>query len=423
MCIAILNKVGTLPKEYIQNSWDNNYHGAGLAFSDGNKFTVYKTDSNADTFYKKYKKYRKAHPNVPFLLHFRISTHGTITTDNLHPFIINDNVALIHNGMIDLDGHAKTDHRSDTRFFCEDILATLPYGWQHSAGIHAMIEQIGGWSKFVLLDTDQNHYIIGEDAGHWYEGNWYSNNSYKQVNKYVDFGGKKVAKGGSSNVGFSYGWDDDYDAPTTSRSYSSNTVSVPIAQVAKIEGWLRASEAISSKSALYSTYIDQEAADNAVLIDDYYGKESDMKLDTWYHMTEGTVSKEKRYELMLTKVDDKIYTIVGQPNSISSYGTYYVIPFAIRHDNMVANLLDLLNYEKGYNTVSSHVINAIDNCYYLLDEMYYDTYGGYDNVESAPVVEQCDSCLVNYPKDSMTKVFSQYNVCKECADLHEGLFV
>lgn len=426
MCIAILNKVGTLPKEYIQNSWDNNYHGAGFAYSDGNKIIVYKTDTNADVFYKKYKKARKSHPDVPFLLHFRISTHGTITTDNLHPFLIGDNVALIHNGMIDLDGHSKNDNRSDTRFFCEEILAKLPYGWQHSVGIHTMIEQLGGWSKFVLLDVDHNSYIIGEDAGHWYDGNWYSNNSYKQVNKYVDFGGKKVEKGGSTTGGFlgygNSGWDDDYDYPVSSKSYS-NTVSVPVATVTKVEAVLRDKQVIGRHDMLYSTYIESDAADNGQLIDDYYGESSDMKLDTWYHMAEYDGPKESRWDLMITNVDDKVYTVIGQPNKVSTYGSYYIIPFAIRHDDIVANLLDMLNYEKVYNTTSARVMTAIDNCYYLLDEMYYDTYGGYDNVQKEQDVEQCDACLVAFPKDDMSKVFNQYKVCKDCATQHEGLFV
>jgi predicted glutamine amidotransferase len=199
MCIAILNTKSLLPKSYIKNSWDNNYHGAGFAYSKGDSMFVYKTDSDANTFYKVYKRHRKENPDAKFLIHFRISTHGTITEDNLHPFIINDKVALIHNGTVDLSNHKCGDHRSDTRFLCEEILSHLPDGWHLSSGVHSFIKEIGGWSKFVLLDLENNHAIIKESEGHWDKlGNWFSNSSYKQVNQYIDYGGKKVKRGSTS---------------------------------------------------------------------------------------------------------------------------------------------------------------------------------------------------------------------------------
>lgn len=198
MCIAILNTKSLLPKSYIKNSWENNYHGAGFAYSKGDSMFVYKTDDNADTFYKVYKSHRKQNPDAKFLIHFRISTHGTITEDNLHPFIINDKIALIHNGTVDLKDHSYGDKRSDTRFLCEEILAKLPDGWHLSEGVHTFIKEIGGWSKFVLLDLDNNHAIIKESEGHWDDkGNWFSNSSYKSVSSYIDYGGTKVKRGSS----------------------------------------------------------------------------------------------------------------------------------------------------------------------------------------------------------------------------------
>jgi hypothetical protein len=156
---------------------------------------VYKTDSDADTFYKVYRRHRKDNPNAKFLIHFRISTHGTITEDNLHPFIINDNVALIHNGTVDLADHKYGDQRSDTRFLCEEFLAKLPEGWHLSEGVHSFIKEVSGWSKFIVLDLDNNHAIINGSAGHWDDKeNWFSNSSYKQVSQYIDYGGKQVKR-------------------------------------------------------------------------------------------------------------------------------------------------------------------------------------------------------------------------------------
>lgn len=207
MCIAILNLNGSISKRQIQNSWANNNHGAGFAYSDGSKMVVYKTDKSANEFYKNYRKHRLENSDVPFLLHFRISTHGLINEDNLHPFVINDKVALIHNGMVDFKGHTHSDPRSDTRFMCEEVLSLLPDGWHLSPGVHQLMMEVGGWSKFVMLDLDHKYAIVNESAGHWFEGNWYSNTSYKGVNDYIDYGGKKMPKSSTYSSGQ---WDDEY---------------------------------------------------------------------------------------------------------------------------------------------------------------------------------------------------------------------
>lgn len=258
MCIAILNLKNTLKREYITNSYNNNYHGAGFAYSNGESMVVYKTDKGASAFYKAYKAARKKNPDIPFLLHFRISTHGTISHDNLHPFVINDKVAFIHNGMVDLTGHSSYDKRSDTRYLCEEILAKLPDGWQHSAGVHSLLSEIGGWSKFVTLDLEHKWSIINEDQGHWHEENWYSNNSYKSYSTKVNYGGKWVDRGsvggssyGGSNAGTGSSWG----------AYRGN-VFVNYETLTKIEGFLSSMSLIKSNRFVFSAYVDQHIVDS-----------------------------------------------------------------------------------------------------------------------------------------------------------------
>jgi glutamine amidotransferase len=423
MCIAILNKVGTLPKEYIQNSWDNNYHGAGFAYSDGAKIVVHKQDKDVDSFYKKYAKARKKFPNASFLIHFRISTHGTISLDNLHPFVVGD-VAVIHNGMVDLEGHSTTDKRSDTRYLCEEILANLPYGWQHSTGVHRFMENIAGWSKFVFLDVDNNDYIINEDEGHWFEGNWYSNNSYKQVNRYVDYGGKKVER---TSMGYnSYGssadadWDDynsynkSYSStkPTTTTPKTSSTVSVPVTTIKLIEDYIQKNKIVDRFNSCFSAYVDKDLSDQAAVIDEWF-YDGIMELNTWYHLGDDKTDKTERYELCVIEYNDKMYTLIGRPNS-TTQNYVYVFPFAIRHDSLVTGLLTEFAVNKMYETASQKFERVMDDNYVLIQEamgVMYDYH-----MDDEAVYGTCDSCMeqVNIKELSPIEIAPEYYACKSC---------
>lgn len=417
MCIAILNKVGTLPKEYIQNSWDNNYHGAGLAFSDGTRIVTYKTDTNADNFYKKYKKYRKQYPDVPFLLHFRISTHGTISVDNLHPFVINDNVALIHNGMVDLTDHSKTDHRSDTRYLCEEILANMPDGWHRSSGVHKLIGEVGGWSKFVLLDIDHNYSIIGEDAGHWADDNWYSNNSYKQVNRYVDYGGKKVDKGSTGSGGYfgnSYGG--SYGSNYGSSYGSTQTAYVSLDKTKTMEYSLRQSGVIDLDESIFSTHISKELVDDMINIDAVHGDASNTNLDTWYHVSYGNGHRSD-HELYVLELDGKKYTLVRN-TADKLADVLYVLPFPVRMDEIVETLLTELDARsKSYSTMSSKIEAiveefkqvAIEAEDILLDGHWTNAYDEYADV--------CDSCLTKKGNLRKADGSSAWMVCNDCSPM------
>jgi glutamine amidotransferase len=417
MCIAILNKVGTLPKEYIQNSWDNNYHGAGFAYSDGTSIVVHKQDKDVDSFYKKYAKARKKFPNASFLIHFRISTHGTISLDNLHPFVVGD-VAVIHNGMVDLEGHSTTDHRSDTRYLCEEILANLPNGWQHSVGVHRFMENIAGWSKFVFLDVDNNHYIINEDQGHWFEDNWYSNNSYKQVNRYVDYGGKKVER---TSVGFgSSSAYDDWDDYNYTKSYSSTnnttkaktggTVSVPLTTIKLIENYIETNKIVGNPNSCFSAYIDKDLADQAILIDECFN-DGLMQLNHWYYINNHKTDKTERYELCVIEYNDKMYTLVGKPKSPTN-NYLYVFPFAIRNDSLVVGLLTEFAVNKMYETASQKFERVMDDNYALVQEALEIMY----DVDVDTVFGMCDSCMeqVNVKELSPIEIAPEYYACKSC---------
>lgn len=190
MCIIIANApFNTLSKETIKNSWNNNDHGAGLMYVNEGEIVIKKELHSVQKFYKAYTKARKDCPESNIVLHFRISTHGKINTDNCHPFSVNEGLAFAHNGII--SNAPRSADFSDTYMFNQTILKSMPDGFIRNNAIRELIHNyIGTGSKLVFLDKNNTVEIINEKAGHWDNGNWYSNYTY-QKSMYRDFGGQK----------------------------------------------------------------------------------------------------------------------------------------------------------------------------------------------------------------------------------------
>lgn len=195
MCIAILNtKQTTLKKQILKNCWENNGDGAGMLFiNDKQQLETFKEMKNFDTFYNKYIEVRNKYGKRNIVLHFRISTHGKINKTNCHPFLVDDNVGFVHNGMI---YNAPMSHDySDTYMFNESVLKKLKPGFEYDEVILDLLaDYIGNGSKLIFLNNNNDFSIVNEQAGHWNMGCWFSNSSYKQVNDWYDFGGIKKQK-------------------------------------------------------------------------------------------------------------------------------------------------------------------------------------------------------------------------------------
>lgn len=410
MCIAILNVTGTLPKEAIINSWENNYHGAGFAYSDGTRIVIHKEDKDKDAFYKAYAKHRKKNVGAKFLIHFRISTHGTITKDNLHPFLINKDVALIHNGMVDFAGHKASDKRSDTRYLCEEFLAKMPKGWHLSEGVHNFISEVGGYSKFVMLDIDNNHAIINEDSGHWFEDNWYSNSSYKTVNNYVDFGGKKVAKGGSSYYGSSYG--------TSYGSTYAVSDSVPFYALKSIESVLVKEKLSKSGRMVYSAYLDADYSDMGKAIDSIIEDNSKIEENVWYHLPESKKANQSYNAICWVTVNGKKYSVVGL-NGYDGIESMTALPFAIRNEEMLCAYLSILDDGNHTMTKTDKLIDTIEKCYHLYDEaeeiIQSFNYNWIDD-KSDDATDVCDCCATKVSKKDLSPMdgAEHWHCCSSC---------
>ena len=175
MCIAIYNHNDMLSRQTIKNCWDSNDDGAGMLWVENGVLMTHKQLKDLDSFYAKYQDIRSKTDTV--VMHFRIRTHGEVDINNIHPFLVDDNVGLVHNGIISQHSVANSKY-SDTYHFTE-FLRTMPKGFQNSEACLALIEDyIGKYNKLIFLDSDGNAEIVNEAAGIWDGNSWFSNESY-----------------------------------------------------------------------------------------------------------------------------------------------------------------------------------------------------------------------------------------------------
>lgn len=200
MCIAILNTGKALPKEYLKNSWENNNQGAGMLYNLGGKLTTFKTYDKKEFMNHYYKIRAQIKGNI--VLHFRIATSGYEKYTNLHPFLVNENLGFVHNGII--SGLGNKQH-SDTYQF-NDMLKKFKHDFLTCEQTKFFIADYIGSSKLVFLDSKDRYTIINESMGHWVDGDWFSNDSYLLDMDFYYYGNKKVNKKDYTTTD----WDFDY---------------------------------------------------------------------------------------------------------------------------------------------------------------------------------------------------------------------
>lgn len=183
MCLIIVKPAGVKANlTYIIEGWDFNKDGGGFVYADRGK--LYMAKYLTKVYYlKAVKEALEAYPASPFLFHTRIATHGPKTLRNVHPFWVNDDLVMAHNGVISIE--TPTGGFSDTVLFNESYLKHLPANFLDTkAETDKIAEIIGLDSKLAFLDSSGEHTIIHEANGKWDEDCWYSNNSYKPVSYY-----------------------------------------------------------------------------------------------------------------------------------------------------------------------------------------------------------------------------------------------
>lgn len=164
--------------------FDTNPDGAGFAWEDCHNQMRIKTFMEFKPFWDAYSGTVQGYKDKPFLVHFRIGTHGSKTIDNVHPFKVDHNTVMAHNGIVNCVQDYK-DGRSDTRIFVEETLPLMPDLWLDSYELRWLVEEAIGYSKMVFLTNDprlsSNIYILNQQAGKELpNGIWVSNLSWEK---------------------------------------------------------------------------------------------------------------------------------------------------------------------------------------------------------------------------------------------------
>jgi len=178
MCIAIVKPQGTvISDEYLENCFDNNNDGAGIAYAKDGTIYIVKGIFDKKQFIKEVRKAEKI-AEGDMLIHCRIGTSGLKDKKNCHPHIVNDNLVMIHNGVLDVDV-PKNSKVSDTVIFIEKYLKKLSKDFVKNEPIMHLIEKaIGNRNKFAFLNNKGESFICNAKAGTVEGGIWYSNDTY-----------------------------------------------------------------------------------------------------------------------------------------------------------------------------------------------------------------------------------------------------
>lgn len=182
MCIiSCVPKGLALEESIVKRMWNTNSDGAGFMYAEDGQLHVEKGFMTLDAFLKAY----EPHAHKGIVLHFRIKTHGALNEVNTHPFLVNDDLAFAHNGVI--QGFGSQEH-SDTWHFNEEVIKPLQREVQsflHIKPITQMISDRIGWSKLVFMNNQGEVNIINKEKGdESSDGIWFSNSGWRAPKSY-----------------------------------------------------------------------------------------------------------------------------------------------------------------------------------------------------------------------------------------------
>ena len=116
MCVIVTSQADTMPSlTQLARMSDANPDGAGIAWHDGQRLHRYRNEDNMKTLAFIMDHWQSLETS-PFLLHFRLATHGRVCTGNTHPFRFSkgDRTGFIaHNGIA--HSYTRGRHASDSR--------------------------------------------------------------------------------------------------------------------------------------------------------------------------------------------------------------------------------------------------------------------------------------------------------------------
>ncbi len=220
MCVIVVKPKGVkLKRIYWAECFRMNGHGAGLSYVEDNQLVVDKGYFVFDELYKEIEK----HEDKEMVVHFRISSAGSITPGNCHPFFVQSEAkpefawAISHNGTLD---YLSSKDESDTNMFVNQVLGPQlsrdPWFLDQHPGQHFLKMACrakyvaGNDSKIVVFRYDSeakesNIYIANKQLGVDEMGCWFSNSSFRLPMVYHGY----TRGGGMHGMGGDWDAEDD----------------------------------------------------------------------------------------------------------------------------------------------------------------------------------------------------------------------
>ena len=179
MCLLTTSTIRTLKSVFlntqglINDVYGSNSDGLGVMYSDGLKLHVLKVlpRSAAEA-----RQFIESLPDSDHQIacHWRMKTHGLIDMVNCHPYRVNEETYLAHNGILHT-GNKADPEKSDTWHFIKDYLATLPTDALHDAKFLEMVGEFIGNNRFAIMSADGRLSVVNAEQGVETHGIWFSN--------------------------------------------------------------------------------------------------------------------------------------------------------------------------------------------------------------------------------------------------------
>ncbi len=177
MCILLLKPEGKkLDKEIYLNCYNNNADGAGFAIIKNGKLRTIKGFFSFSDFWTNFEPYEQ----YARIIHFRVGTGGYAAGENCHPWRVNKNLVMAHNGSISINrtNQAWSDTGNYNEFVLKELTETFPDWWKQKEFQWMMQAALGTNNKVILLDNKGEAVIFNEKEGEWDDEVWYSNKTY-----------------------------------------------------------------------------------------------------------------------------------------------------------------------------------------------------------------------------------------------------